>query len=285
MLAWLTLFALDAGHRFGAVAILAIVAANTVFLGGLAVFVSRARRVPIELAAFACAAIFSVWNDNHDVRLVDLPASQSDMSAVFSSWVTRAPGDPGKPIPVIVAAAEGGGIRAAYWTSLGPASPRRHSRHRRAVSAAPVCDQQRLGRQLRRGRLCGTATRSDEPAAARANRVGDSAGAFSRADGREACRRRFPAVVPARADPPLRSIERDGDGICRGLQRARPSRLDGREVHRVPPRECGRCARAAAQQHQRAAWTPDRHQSISVAAVGSQRRRAGSDRLPQVDRP
>ena len=40
------------------------------------------------------------------------------MSAVFSSWVTRAPGDPGKPTPVIVAAAEGGGIRAAYWTSL-----------------------------------------------------------------------------------------------------------------------------------------------------------------------
>ena len=34
MFAWLTLFALDAGHRFGAVAILAIVGANTVFLGG-----------------------------------------------------------------------------------------------------------------------------------------------------------------------------------------------------------------------------------------------------------
>ena len=121
MLVWLTFFPLDAGHRFGAVAILAIVAANTVFLGGLAVFLTRARRIPIELAAFACAAIFSAWNDNHDVQLVDLPAATSpppDMSAVFSSWVARAPGEPGKPIPVIVAASEGGGIRAAYWTSL-----------------------------------------------------------------------------------------------------------------------------------------------------------------------
>jgi hypothetical protein len=122
MLVWLSLFSLDAGHRFGAVAILAIVGANTVFLGGLAVFVTRARRIPIELAAFACAAIFSIWNDNHDVRLVDLPAGIApgppDLSAVFSSWVTRAPGEPGQPIPVIVAAAEGGGIRAAYWTSL-----------------------------------------------------------------------------------------------------------------------------------------------------------------------
>ena len=120
MLVWLTLFALEAGHRFGAVGILAIVAANTVFLGGLAVFLTRARRVPVEIAALACAAIFSVWNDNHDVQLVDLPANAShpDMSAVFSSWVSRAPGEPGKPIPVIVAAAEGGGIRAAYWTSM-----------------------------------------------------------------------------------------------------------------------------------------------------------------------
>jgi hypothetical protein len=120
MLIWLTFFALDGGHRFGAVGILSIVAANTVFLGALAVFVSRARRVPIEIAALACAAIFSVWNDNHDVQLVDLPINEPrpDLGAVFSSWAARAPGEPGKPIPVIVAAAEGGGIRAAYWTSL-----------------------------------------------------------------------------------------------------------------------------------------------------------------------
>jgi hypothetical protein len=122
MLIWLTFFALDAGHRFGAVAILAIVAANTVFFGGMAVFVTRARRVPIEFAALACAAIFSTWNDNHEVQLVDLPAgtalSHPDLSAAFASWVTRAPGEPGKPVPVVIAAAEGGGIRAAYWTSM-----------------------------------------------------------------------------------------------------------------------------------------------------------------------
>lgn len=121
MLCWLTFFSLQAGHMLGAVAILAVVAANTVFLGGLAVFLTRAYRIPIEIAALTCAAIFSVWNDNHDVRFVDLPVARDtapDLSAVFSSWIARAPGDPGKPIPVIVAAAEGGGIRAAYWTSL-----------------------------------------------------------------------------------------------------------------------------------------------------------------------
>lgn len=122
MFVWLAFFALDAGHRFGAVAILAIVGANTVFFGGLAVFVTRARRIPVELVALACAAVFSVWNDNHDVRMLDRSANASpahpDLAAVFSSWVTHAPGEAGKPIPVIVVASEGGGIRAAYWTSL-----------------------------------------------------------------------------------------------------------------------------------------------------------------------
>ena len=122
MFVWLTFFARDAGHRFGAVAILAIVGANTVFFGGLAVFLTRAHRIPVEFVAFAGAAIFSFWNDNHEVRMVDLPAvngspSRPDLSAVFSSWATHAPVRPGEPVPVVIAAAEGGGIRAAYWTS------------------------------------------------------------------------------------------------------------------------------------------------------------------------
>jgi hypothetical protein len=121
MLMWLTFFSLNAGHTLGAVAILAVVAANTVFLGGLAVFLTRAHRIPIEIAALSCAAIFSIWNDNHDVQFLDLPADSAaapELSAVFSSWIARVPGDPDQPIPVIVAASEGGGIRAAYWTSL-----------------------------------------------------------------------------------------------------------------------------------------------------------------------
>jgi hypothetical protein len=122
MLFYLTGDALDAGHRFGAVAIFAIAAANTVFLGALAVFLTRARGWPIEIAALACVAAFSFWNDNHTVALIDppiaAPSTPPDLSAAFSSWVSQAPANSGRPIPVIVAAAEGGGIRAAYWTSL-----------------------------------------------------------------------------------------------------------------------------------------------------------------------
>ena len=118
MFAWLNYYSHDAGHRFGAAAILSIVGANTVFFGSIAVFATRSRGIPIEVVAFACAAMFSLWNDNHVVRLVDAPATpRAELSDVFSSWVNQAPATSGAPVPVIVAAAEGGGIRAAYWTS------------------------------------------------------------------------------------------------------------------------------------------------------------------------
>jgi hypothetical protein len=120
MLVWLTLFALDAGHRFGAVGILAIVAANTVFLGGFAVFLTAPVACRSRSRRLACAAIFSVWNDNHDVQLVDLPvrrvASRHERG-VFVVGVARA-GRARQADSRDRRAAEGGGIRAAYWTSL-----------------------------------------------------------------------------------------------------------------------------------------------------------------------
>ena len=116
---WLAFDAIDAGYRLGAVAILAIVAANTVFFGGIAVYLTRAHRIPVELLMLACVTLFSYWNDNHFVVATPLRADRPDLRAVFSTWLAQAPPAPGNQSPVvIVAAAEGGGIRAGYWTSL-----------------------------------------------------------------------------------------------------------------------------------------------------------------------
>ena len=267
MLVWLTFFALDAGHRFGAVGILAIVAANTVFLGGLAVFLTRARRVPIEIAALACAAIFSVWNDNHDVQLVDLPdrraAHPDHERGVFVVGGARAgrarqadPGDRRRR-----------GRRRHSRRLLDvarAASPRRHSRRRRACFhggclRSAAC--RAAASAPRSTRDCAAIPPAQPPRPQIASEI--LAGAVPRADGRQVGVRRSPAMVPAGADPQLRSIERDGDGICRGLQRARASRLDGREVHRVSSDRCRGCAGAAAEQHQRAAGPPHRRQPVS----------------------
>jgi hypothetical protein len=122
MFAFMVLDPLRVGRWLGAVPILTIAAANTVFFGSIVVFLTRAHGLPIELVAFACAAAFSFWNDNHDVRLT--PASERQpvrppLSDVFDGWRQDLPParDPAKAVPVFMVAAEGGGLRAGYWTA------------------------------------------------------------------------------------------------------------------------------------------------------------------------
>ena len=123
MFRWLAFYPVTYGNVFGAVAILAVVAANTVFFGAIAVFLTRSRGIPIEFIALACAAIFSYWNDNHYVELKTLPVARPELRGVFKTWLANGAGgttstNQSPSTPVIVVAAEGGGIRAAYWTSL-----------------------------------------------------------------------------------------------------------------------------------------------------------------------
>jgi hypothetical protein len=105
---------LDAGRYLGAVAIFFIAAANTVFFGNVAVFVSETFGVRLELAALALAAVFSLWNDNHDVRPQRLSRSLPALEHQFCDWRAQLSNAAG---PVFLVAAEGGGIRAAYWTA------------------------------------------------------------------------------------------------------------------------------------------------------------------------
>ena len=105
------------GRLLGAAAILAIAAANTVFFGSMAVFITRATGAPIEALLIIGAMVFSLWNDNHLVQIqrpfVDPPA----LSDAFAAWQAHTPKDAAGRSVAVVAVAEGGGIRAAYWTS------------------------------------------------------------------------------------------------------------------------------------------------------------------------
>ena len=105
-----------AGQHLGAVAILFIAAANSVFFGSLAVFASEASGIRIDIVALACAAAFSFWNDNHDVYVQPLDRPLPTLDQQFRAWLSELPaGD--RRGPVFLVAAEGGGIRAAYWTA------------------------------------------------------------------------------------------------------------------------------------------------------------------------
>jgi hypothetical protein len=117
---WLVLDPLWAGPALGSVTVLVIAAANTVFIGSVVVFTGRWLQIPIEPVAFVCAAVFSLWNDNHGVRLLDTaaPIARPTIASAFDAWL--APLEAAAPpaaVPVIVVATEGGGIRAAYWTA------------------------------------------------------------------------------------------------------------------------------------------------------------------------
>jgi hypothetical protein len=118
----LTVFALFvwqplvAGQLLGAVAILAIVAANTVFFGSAAVFVLKTYHVPVEVIALACAVTFSSWNDNHDLRLEAPATYRPTLGEKFRDWFRDLPPIGGDK-PIVIVTAEGGGIRAAYWAA------------------------------------------------------------------------------------------------------------------------------------------------------------------------
>jgi hypothetical protein len=85
----------------------------------------RARPLPIFTALILALVGFGIINDNHPVRqigaLPPVPPKQPSLHAYVSDWLAtsgeRCPEAAGKAQPLVLVAAEGGGIRAAYWTA------------------------------------------------------------------------------------------------------------------------------------------------------------------------
>jgi hypothetical protein len=113
-----TLWPIAAG-RAGAASILLVTAATWVLFGTGILYLSRLWRVPLLVLLLAAAVLFSFWNDNHAIRLAPSangrqPAGpDASITASFDAWYRGIEGD-----NVFLVAAEGGGIRAAYWTAL-----------------------------------------------------------------------------------------------------------------------------------------------------------------------
>ncbi len=88
----------------------------------------RKRWPPLLLAALLLAALFSLYNDNHDIgqgSAAETPWQRPTVEERFGDWLkmrseawNRRFEDPEPPpYPVVLVSAEGGGIRAAYWTA------------------------------------------------------------------------------------------------------------------------------------------------------------------------
>ena len=68
--------------------------------------------------SLGAAAVFSFVNDNHRVEVRAHSAPLPSLEQAFTDWLGQIDGasPPGARKPVYLVAAEGGGIRAAYWT-------------------------------------------------------------------------------------------------------------------------------------------------------------------------
>lgn len=113
--------------KLGAAVLLFLWAATFLPLGSSITYWNNKTGVPGLLLLIIAAGVFSLWNDNHDIREFD-PSSSSASSSSSSKirptinqalveWKKiNCDGNTCKPF--IVVATAGGGIRAAYWTAV-----------------------------------------------------------------------------------------------------------------------------------------------------------------------
>ncbi|MGH8692164.1 MAG: hypothetical protein ACREUS_14155 [Burkholderiales bacterium] len=105
----------------GSAAILLLAAAGWIAAGSTLDFVGMRLRFPVFSALLLVAVAFSFWNDNHAVRTLAeaQPAQRPDVKASLNAWLARHDATLKRTkerIPLYLVNAEGGGIRAAYWT-------------------------------------------------------------------------------------------------------------------------------------------------------------------------
>ena len=116
----------------GTAAIVLIAVGLMAPVGSLLTYFGSALKFPVLTLIFIWIALVSLINDNHLVRLHAGMSSTSvsmaeltendqaktlpDFDSYLTQWIAqRKNGD--QPVPLIIVSAEGGGIRAAYWTA------------------------------------------------------------------------------------------------------------------------------------------------------------------------
>jgi hypothetical protein len=126
ILASVILFALmvfavqDVAPVLGSAAIVLFAAAGWIAVGSALDYAGMRFHLPVFSALLVTAIVFSAWNDNHAVRtLADGQLEKRlGLRGSLADWMERnkAAFTSAEEVPLFVVDAEGGGIRAAYWT-------------------------------------------------------------------------------------------------------------------------------------------------------------------------
>ena len=70
-------------------------------------------RFPVSFSLLVLVIVFSFFNNNHAIRISDKQVDRTDLVNHFDNWLE----DKSDSSTVYLVAAEGGGIRSAYWTA------------------------------------------------------------------------------------------------------------------------------------------------------------------------
>ena len=118
-------FTLDPIHAAGAIgtgAVLTLAGASWVLWGSALVYWGERTRIPVLTLVLLLAVVSSIWNDNHNIRVLNAGggSDRDSLETALSKWhdqISKKYSD-GPQHPLFIVTAEGGGIRAAYWTSI-----------------------------------------------------------------------------------------------------------------------------------------------------------------------
>jgi hypothetical protein len=114
---------LSAAPVIGSVAIVLIAAAGWIAVASALDYFGMSKRVPVFLLLLALAIAASAWNDNHALRTLDArqPETRLNLRDSLQAWLkyheAKLKKNRNARIPLYLVDAEGGGIRAAYWTA------------------------------------------------------------------------------------------------------------------------------------------------------------------------
>ena len=121
----LLVFTLDPIHAAGAIgtgAVITLAGASWVLWGSALVYWGERKRIPVLTLLLLLAVVWSISNDNHNIRVLNAGGSsdRDSLETALSKWhdqISKKYSDRPEH-PLLLVTAEGGGIRAAYWTSI-----------------------------------------------------------------------------------------------------------------------------------------------------------------------
>ncbi len=107
-----------AAPAIGTAAILILAATGWIAAGSVLDIFGMRKGVPAFTGLLVLAILFSPLNDNHAVRTLaePQPKARGDLPAMLREWMKQQPPKAAK-YPIYLVNAEGGGIRAAWWTA------------------------------------------------------------------------------------------------------------------------------------------------------------------------